>query len=100
MLCSHLPLRIDRYDTVVDSGGEGLYRGGNAMRIDYRFLEPGNVSIHDDRWLLKPWGVHGGGTGSRSRKTLVKYSVDEVTPPRISIGSKEDFIEVSTVFSC
>ncbi|KAF9066838.1 Hydantoinase/oxoprolinase-domain-containing protein [Rhodocollybia butyracea] len=92
---SFLPLRVDRYETVVDSGGEGLYRGGNAMRIDYSFLEPGNISIHDDRWLTKPWGVHGGGTGSRSRKTLVKYSVDKTNPPRIPLGSKEDFVEVA-----
>ncbi|KAF5376570.1 hypothetical protein D9757_008258 [Collybiopsis confluens] len=91
---SYLPLRVDRYETVADSGGEGIYRGGNAMRIDYTFLERGNISIHDDRWLTKPWGVHGGGTGSRSTKTLVKYSVDRENPPRISIGSKEDFVEV------
>lgn len=91
---SYLPLRVDRYETVVDSGGEGFYRGGNAMRIDYTFLEPGNISIHDDRWLTKPWGVHGGGTGMRSSKILVKYSVDKENPPRIPIGSKEDFVDV------
>ncbi|THV00367.1 5-oxoprolinase [Dendrothele bispora CBS 962.96] len=91
---SYLPLRVDKYETVVDSGGEGFYRGGNAMRIDYTFLEPGNISIHDDRWLTKPWGVHGGGTGMRSSKILVKYSVDKENPPRIPIGSKEDFVDV------
>ncbi|KAF9021681.1 hypothetical protein BDZ89DRAFT_1071218 [Hymenopellis radicata] len=91
---SYLPLRVDRYETVPDSGGEGLYRGGNAMRIDYTFLEPGNISVHDDRWLTKPWGVHGGGVGGRSKKTLVRYSEDPVDPPRKVIGSKEDFVAV------
>ncbi|TFK42837.1 Hydantoinase/oxoprolinase-domain-containing protein [Crucibulum laeve] len=91
---SYLPLRVDRYETVPDSGGEGLYRGGNAMRIDYTFLENGNISLHDDRWLTKPWGVHGGGVGARSSKTLVRYSVDATNPPRTQLKSKEDFIEV------
>ncbi|KAF9002016.1 5-oxoprolinase [Cyathus striatus] len=92
---STLPLRIDRYETVPDSGGEGLYRGGNAIRIDYTFLESGTISLHDDRWYTKPWGVHGGGVGMRSRKTLIKYSVDSLYPTRVVLGAKEDFVEVA-----
>lgn len=91
---SYLPLRVDRYETVPDTGGAGFYRGGNAMRIVYTFLEPGHISIHDDRWFTKPWGVHGGGTGMRSSKVLLKYSVDAKNPPRTLIGSKEDNIPV------
>ena len=71
-----------------------MYRGGNAMRIDYTFLEPGHISIHDDRWFTKPWGVHGGGTGMRSSKTLLKSSGDTDKPQRVLIGSKEDNIPV------
>ncbi|KAF9451234.1 hypothetical protein P691DRAFT_797109 [Macrolepiota fuliginosa MF-IS2] len=87
---SYLPLR-----TVPDSGGEGLYRGGNAMRIDYVFLDSGIVSLHDDRWYTKPWGVNGGGVGARSKKTLIRYSVDPLNPPRQVLQSKEDFVHVS-----
>ncbi|KAL0578437.1 hypothetical protein V5O48_003536 [Marasmius crinis-equi] len=90
---SYLPLRIDRYETVADSGGEGFYRGGNAIRIDYHFLEPGNISIHDDRWFTKPWGVLGGGCGRRSRKTLIRASVDGAERVRVPLRSKEDFVE-------
>ena len=67
---SYFPLRIDMYETLADSGGPGLHRGGNALRIGYRFLEPGEISIHDDRWLTHPWGVNGGLPGARSRKIL------------------------------
>lgn len=63
--------------------------------IDYTFLESGNISIHDDRWFSKPWGVHGGGVGSRSTKTLVQYSIHSTHPPRKVLGSKEDFIQVT-----
>jgi len=57
---------------VPDSGGPGFFRGGNGINIGYRFQEPGEVSIHDDRWLTYPWGVNGGLPGMRSRKTLVR----------------------------
>jgi N-methylhydantoinase B len=42
------------------------------LRIGYRFLEPGEISIHDDRWLTYPWGVNGGLPGARSRKLLMR----------------------------
>lgn len=69
---SYFPLRIESYETLADSGGAGLHRGGNALRMAYRLLEPGQISIHDDRWLTYPWGVNGGLPGARSRKTLIR----------------------------
>ena len=40
--------------------------------MGYQFLEPGNISIHDDRWLTHPWGVNGGLPGARSTKLMVR----------------------------
>lgn len=88
------PVRIEEYNTVTDSGGAGLYRGGNAQRISYRFLEEGTFSIHDDRWLSKPWGVLGGEPGARSKKILYRYSIDQKNPPIEYIGSKQDHTHV------
>ena len=48
----------------------GLHRGGNGVEKRYVYLEPGHVSIHDDRWLTRPWGVLGGLPGGRSTKIL------------------------------
>lgn len=67
---SYFPLRIEVYETVPDTGGPGFYRGGNALKIGYRFLEPGEISVHDDRWLTYPWGVNGGLPGGRSSKVM------------------------------
>lgn len=69
---AYFPLRIERYETVPDSGGPGLHRGGNGVEIVYRFLEPGEISIHDDRWFTYPWGVNGGFPGARGRKILIR----------------------------
>lgn len=67
----------------------------HAGFADYRFLAHGEVSLHDDRWLTKPWGVNGGEPGQRSRKTLLQYSIDEKNPPRIPLPSKADYIQVA-----
>jgi len=86
---SYFPLRIDTYETIADTGGAGKNRGGNGLRIGYRFLEPGEISIHDDRWLTYPWGVNGGLPGARSKKTLVRK--DGTTE---NLPSKTDHVKV------
>ncbi|MFI6480953.1 hydantoinase B/oxoprolinase family protein [Nonomuraea sp. NPDC050663] len=67
---SYYPLRIERWETVADTGGAGLHRGGNGVDVSYRFLAPGTIAIHDDRWLTYPWGVNGGAPGARGRKWI------------------------------
>ncbi len=72
-----------------DSGGPGFFRGGNGIDIAYRFLEPGTISIHDDRWFTYPWGVNGGLPGARSRKWL-----DRVDGTKEMLPSKCDNVQV------
>ena len=78
---AYYPLRIDGYTTIKDSGGAGLHRGGNGVEKRYVYLEPGEVSIHDDRWLTRPWGVLGGQPGERSEKLLVRADGTEERLP-------------------
>ena len=86
---AYYPMRIDGYTTITDSGGAGLHRGGNGVEKRYVYLEPGEVSIHDDRWLTRPWGVLGGEPGARSEKLLVRADGTEERLP-----SKCDNVEV------
>lgn len=67
---SYYPMVIERWETIADTGGAGLHRGGNGVDVAYRFLEPGTIAIHDDRWLTYPWGVRGGDPGARGRKWI------------------------------
>ena len=78
---SYFPLRIEAYETITDSGGAGYNRGGNGLRMGYCFLEPGTISIHDDRWLTYPWGVNGGLPGRRSEKILKRVDGSEEMMP-------------------
>lgn len=86
---SYFPLRIERYETIPDSGGAGLHRGGNGLSVAYRFLCDGDIGIHDERWLTYPWGVLGGDTGLRSTKRLVREDGSEEW-----LGSKVEGIKV------
>ena len=80
---AYYPLRMEIYETCIDSGGPGLHRGGNGIKIAYRILNAGEVSIHDDRWLTYPWGVNGGLPGGRSRKELIRSDESiEVLPSK------------------
>jgi N-methylhydantoinase B len=80
----YFPLEIERYEAVADSGGAGLHRGGNGIHMTYRFLEPGSISIHDDRWFVPPWGVNGGEPGKRARKILEKADgTQQIVPNKI-----------------
>jgi N-methylhydantoinase B len=78
---AYYPMRIDAYSTVEDTGGAGYNRGGNGVEKRYVYLEPGEVSIHDDRWLTRPWGVLGGEPGGRSEKLLKRADGTEQRLP-------------------
>ena len=86
---SHYPIRVEKSETLADTGGPGLHRGGNALRVGYRFLADGEISVLDDRWLVAPWGVGGGQPGARSRKILIHADGSESILP-----SKCDHIRV------
>jgi N-methylhydantoinase B len=85
---AYFPLRIEQYETIPDSGGAGLHRGGNGLSVAYRFLVDGTVSVHDERWLTYPWGVRGGTPGMRSSKRLVRVDGSEEWLPSKSEGIK------------
>ena len=72
---AYFPLRVETYETIPDSGGAGLHRGGNGLTVG---------------WLTYPWGVNGGEPGLRSTKKLVRVDGSEEYLP-----AKCDDIEVS-----
>ena len=68
----YFPMIIEKYETQADSGGAGIFRGGNGVNMTYRFTQDGQISIHDDRWFVPPWGVNGGQPAKRSWKKLTR----------------------------
>lgn len=87
----YFPMIIESYESEPDSGGAGHYRGGNGINMVYRFTQDGQISIHDDRWFIPPWGVNGGLPAKRSWKKLVRANGKTEM-----LGAKQDNIEVKS----
>jgi N-methylhydantoinase B len=74
------PMRVERYELVYGSGGEGTHRGGDGIVRSVRVLEPAALSLLTDRRRHRPQGASGGAAGSAG-KNLVG---DEPLPPKTS----------------
>jgi N-methylhydantoinase B len=64
------PVRIETTELVPDSGGAGKYRGGLAIRRDYRIqAESAYVNAYFDQGKpeFAPWGLLGGKAGASAR---------------------------------
>jgi N-methylhydantoinase B len=65
-----LPLRVERYELVYGSGGDGARRGGAGIERAVRALEPATLSVLTDRRRHAPSGAAGGEPGSPGANTL------------------------------
>ncbi|TWF46446.1 hydantoinase B/oxoprolinase family protein [Neorhizobium alkalisoli] len=63
-----VPIHIERYGLVPDSGGAGKYRGGTAMLMEFQVFSPNSVvtARNRNRTRFASWGVLGGKAGMTS----------------------------------
>ena len=61
------PLRVERHELRLGSGGAGRHRGGDGVVRELRVLEPCRVSIISERRRHAPQGVRGGEPGQPGR---------------------------------
>lgn len=62
------PLRVERTELRVDSGGDGRWRGGLGLLREVRILAPtAQLSVLSEKNLLPPYGVCGGRAGAPNR---------------------------------
>jgi N-methylhydantoinase B len=64
------PLRVERYELRLGSGGRGRFRGGDGVVREYRALERCRLSLLTQRRLLVPRGADGGEDGRPGRNLL------------------------------
>jgi N-methylhydantoinase B len=57
------PLRVERYELRLGSGGAGRHRGGDGVVRELRALEPCRLSLLTQRRALAPRGAEGGADG-------------------------------------
>ncbi|WP_051660757.1 hydantoinase B/oxoprolinase family protein [Bosea sp. 117] len=76
------PIRIDQYGFLPDTGGQGRYRGALGMVRQYRLLaDDVQVQVRSDRFISRPWGLFGGGSGAGAVSILNPGAADEQALP-------------------
>jgi N-methylhydantoinase B len=65
------PLRVERYELRVGSGGKGRHRGGHGVVRSLRVVgHEARVSLQSDRRRFAPYGLGGGEDGARGRNSV------------------------------
>jgi N-methylhydantoinase B len=85
------PMRVERYELLYDSGGDGERRGGDGIVRSVRVLEPASLSLLTDRRRHPPRGSEGGEDGAVGENLLN----DEGLPAKV--GRELDEGDVVTV---
>jgi N-methylhydantoinase B len=87
------PMRVERYELLYGSGGDGEHRGGDGIVRAVRVLEPASLSLLTDRRRHGPNGASGGEPGRVGRNLLD----GEELPPKVSREMEEgDVVTVET----
>jgi N-methylhydantoinase B len=65
------PVRVRRYSFRPNSGGAGLFRGGDGLIRELEFLTDAHVGLLCDRRARGPYGLAGGEAGKPGRNELI-----------------------------
>ena len=84
MLESSLPVRVDHYGYVPDTGGAGLHRGGLSLQREYTFLQECDLSVRSDRATIFPYGIGAGRPGTPSENLLGPGGDEALMPSKFS----------------
>ena len=87
----HYPIRITRYSVRKNSGGYGLYKGGDGLIREYEFLCDGEVSVLSERRRLAPYGLFGGEPGEPGRNILITPEGKKEMPSKFTILVKKGY---------
>ncbi|HEV8401816.1 MAG TPA: hydantoinase B/oxoprolinase family protein [Candidatus Limnocylindrales bacterium] len=84
MLEAALPVRVERYGYVADTGGSGMHRGGLSIEREYTYLGEGVLSVRSDRRAILPYGIGAGRPGTPSANRLTSGPDELVMPSKFS----------------
>jgi N-methylhydantoinase B len=92
-------LFVDRMELNTDPGGEGQWRGGRGIRMDYRIRRDNSfLTLGYTRSKILPWSLDGGNEGSSNHAVVMRT---DGTSERYAFGSgirvdKDDVIRIMT----
>jgi len=83
------PVRLERFEIRNNSGGKGLYRGGDGVIREIRFLEKVELSLLTQRRKSGPYGMNGGGDGKPGSQRVIYPDGKETILESVSSTSIE-----------
>ncbi|MEM3832042.1 MAG: hydantoinase B/oxoprolinase family protein [Thermoprotei archaeon] len=92
------PIMYTMYMMRDDSGGKGLYRGGDGIIRAFKVLKPARLSILADRFRRRPYGLRGGEPGKPGRVIIKRVNgrIEEM-PSKFTIDlNPEDEVIIET----
>ncbi len=96
---SRYGFEIDQYAFHNADGGEGEYRGGKGVVLDYRITgDEAYFTYSTTRYDSKPWGINGGLEGSNNGATVIRKdgSVEKHTMVTSLRIAKDEVVRLTT----
>ena len=70
------PVKLMKFQLAENTGGVGLYNGGNGIERHMQFRKPLSLSVLTERRVLSPYGLNGGNPG-KSGLNLLKLNSED-----------------------
>jgi N-methylhydantoinase B len=95
---SHFPLRVERYELIPRSGGNGRFHGGSGIRRAIRVLiEDTVLSIQSERRRFAPEGRSGGAPGRKGQNYIIRNDKKIQLPGKVITDlEKNDIVVIET----
>jgi 5-oxoprolinase (ATP-hydrolysing) len=81
------PVYLNRFEIRENSGGKGLYNGGDGVIREIEFLDNVEVSLIRQHQEQEPYGLNGGENGKVGKHTLKKKNGDSLSGNEFSVES-------------
>ena len=78
VLEQRFPVRLEEFAIRRGSGGRGRFPGGDGVVRRLRFLEPMTATLISSHRVTEPYGLAGGGPGTRGRNRLLRADGREI----------------------
>ncbi len=78
VLETRFPVLLEQFAIRDQSGGQGLYAGGNGVIRQLQFRQPMTASILSNRRRVAPFGLAGGQPGQPGENRLIRANGEEV----------------------
>ncbi|WDN90099.1 N-methylhydantoinase B [Desulfosarcina sp. BuS5] len=91
------PLLVTEYSIRKNSGGRGLFNGGDGIIRELKLLSDAEVTVISERRIRPPYGLSGGGPGKKGKNIIIKDGQFENRPGKFYENLKEnDIIRIET----